>query len=66
MSGGISDSVDMSLSKFQEIGSSLLSINSKFQETGSSLLSINSEFQEVRGSLACCSPWGRKGLDTTE
>ena len=52
MGGGISDSVDMSLSKFQEIGSSLLNINSKFQE--------------VQGSLACCSPWGRKGLDTTE
>ena len=21
---------------------------------------------EEQGSLACCSPWGRKGLDTTE
>ena len=23
-------------------------------------------FDDGRGSLACCSPWGRKELDTTE
>ena len=26
----------------------------------------NRELQEGQGSLACCSPWGRKELDTTE
>ena len=36
---GITDSMDMSLSKLREM---------------------------VKGSLACCSPWGRKELDTTE
>ena len=24
------------------------------------------EYGEGQGSLACCSPWGRKGLDMTE
>jgi len=36
---GITDSMDMNLSKLQEL---------------------------VMGSLLCCSPWGRKELDTTE
>ena len=36
---GITDSMDMNLSKLQEL---------------------------VMGSLVCCSPWGRKELDTTE
>jgi len=38
---GITDSVDMSLSKLPGDG-------------------------DGQGSLACCSPWGRKELDTTE
>jgi len=38
---GITDSVNMNLSKLQEIDS------------------------EGQGSLACCSPWGLKELDTT-
>ena len=38
---GITDSMDMSLSKLQKDG-------------------------EGQGSLACCSPWGRKESDTTE
>ena len=38
---GITDSMNMSLSKLQEL-----------------VLD--------RGSLACCSPWGRKESDTTE
>ena len=38
---GITDSMDMSLSKLQE-------------------------FEQAQGSLACCSPWGRKELDMTE
>ena len=37
---GITDSMDMSLSKLQEL--------------------------MIQGSLACCSPWGRKESDTTE
>ena len=41
MLDGIMDSMDMSLSKLQEVG-------------------------DGQGSLACCSPWGRKELDTTE
>ena len=36
---GITDSVDMSLSKLREM---------------------------VKGNLECCSPWGHKGLDTTQ
>ena len=36
---GITNSMDMSLSKLQELG---------------------------QGSLACCSPWGHKELDTTK
>ena len=38
---GISDSMDMSLSKTLGVG-------------------------DGQGGLACCSPWGRKELDTTE
>ena len=38
---GITDSMDMSLSKLQEL-------------------------VDGQGSLVCCSPWGRKELDTTE
>ena len=38
---GITDSMDMNLSKLQEI-------------------------VKDRGSLACCSPWGHRDLDTTE
>ena len=37
---GITDSMDMSLSKLQEF--------------------------DEQGSLACCNPWGRKELGTTE
>ena len=39
---GITDSMDMSLSKLQEL------------------------VMDREGGLACCSPWGRKGSDTTE
>ena len=39
---GITDSMDMSLSKLQEM------------------------VKDRQGSLACCSPWGRKESDTTE
>ena len=39
--GGITDSVDMSLSKLPGV-------------------------VDGQGSLACCSPWGHKELDTTE
>ena len=38
---GITDSMDVSLGKFQGLG-------------------------DRQGGLACCSPWGRKELDTTE
>ena len=38
---GITDSMDMSLSKFQELS-------------------------DGQGSLVCCSPWGRKELDTNK
>ena len=38
---GITDSMDMSLSKLQEL-------------------------DDGQGGLACCSPWARKELDTTE
>ena len=38
---GITDLMDMSLSKIREFG-------------------------DGQGSLACCSPWGHKELDTTE
>ena len=38
---GITDSMDMSLSKIRE-------------------------FHDGQGSLACCSPWGRKESDMTE
>ena len=27
---------------------------------------VNSEVGDGQGGLVCCSPWGRKGLDTTE
>ena len=37
---GITDSMDMSLSKLREL--------------------------VMEGGVACCSPWGRKELDTTE
>ena len=40
-SDGITNAMDMSLSKFWEVG-------------------------DGQGSLACCSPWGRKESDTTE
>ena len=39
---GLTDSLDMSLSKLQEL------------------------VTDREGGLACCSPWGRKGSDTTE
>ena len=38
----LTDSMDMNLSKLQEL------------------------VVDAQGSLACCSPWGRKELDTTE
>ena len=38
----ITDSMDMNLSKFQEIGA---------------------KADDGQGSLACCSPWGRKESD---
>ena len=41
MVDGITNSMDMSLSKLRETS-------------------------EGQGSLACCNPWGRKELDTTE
>ena len=46
----ITDLMDVSLSKLLEFG----------------LSKGQGDFSDRQGSLACCSPWGHKELDTTE
>ena len=47
---GITDSVDISLSKFWEIVKDIVGFSAFL----------------CKGSLMCCSPWGYKELDVTE
>ena len=62
---GITDSMDMNLSKLREIADSM-----DMRQRDSRLNGYEFELTrgdgEGPGSLVCCSPWGRKESDTTE
>ena len=65
---GITDSVDMSLSKLREIVKDREAWRAAGHEVPESDMTLSKLLRdsEGQGSLACRSPWGYKESDTTE
>ena len=62
---GITDSMDMSLSKLREIADSM-DMRQRDSRLNGYEFELTQGDGEGPGSLVCCSPWGCKESDTTE